>query len=265
MRDRFDVLLLAAAAAFIGVAAWAGVPRGDPAAEIEPRASPALAADGAALEMGELEWGEVRELAVPLVNRADGELIITGVDTPCGCTEAEVADARLAPGERTELAVKYAAGQSDGPVRRGLSIDYRIEPALGKGAPPAVGDVPPAGGRLNLTLSGDIVPQFRFVPAELSFDRDRPGEATLEAAPVRGAATIRDVQFGVPGFTAEPFGDGVWAIRYAPADLGTDRPAEAPTATVQVSRGNADDTEFFFVPVAFRESGDGPAGGGPTN
>lgn len=47
-------------------------------------------------------------------NPGQGWLEIAGVSTSCGCTTAEVADRRLAPGEVTELTVSYDPLAHDG-------------------------------------------------------------------------------------------------------------------------------------------------------
>jgi hypothetical protein len=57
-------------------------------------------------------------------NVGQGPLQITGVSTSCGCTTAETASSRLAPGQATDLTVTYDPLAHDGALGEFLRVVY---------------------------------------------------------------------------------------------------------------------------------------------
>jgi hypothetical protein len=78
------------------------------------------------LDLGEVINGEIRTMAIDLVNTGSRDLVIQSVTTSCGCTSAEVSPLTIPPGESGLLFVEFDSGahgpESNGPVIRQVFI-----------------------------------------------------------------------------------------------------------------------------------------------
>lgn len=78
------------------------------------------------VDLGPVVNGEVRTIEIPLQNLGEKDLIIEAVSTSCGCTQATITPATIAPGESAVLEVQFDSGahgpEENGPVMRQVFI-----------------------------------------------------------------------------------------------------------------------------------------------
>jgi hypothetical protein len=85
------------------------------------RGEPQIALETTQLDFGDVPNGEIASQDVLVRNEGDGELVVEGIVTSCGCTSATLEPMRLAPGESGTLHVAYDAG-AHGPDLRGAQL-----------------------------------------------------------------------------------------------------------------------------------------------
>jgi len=61
-------------------------------------------------DFGKVKYGKVLKRDFTIKNSGEGKLKIKQVSTSCACTEAEVNEKSLPPGEKTTLSVEYDTG-----------------------------------------------------------------------------------------------------------------------------------------------------------
>jgi hypothetical protein len=61
----------------------------------------------ASLDLGQVRLGETKTGTVSVTNTGTGTLVISGVSTSCGCTEAHISSTTIAPGESADLSISY--------------------------------------------------------------------------------------------------------------------------------------------------------------
>ena len=260
MRNRIDSSLLAGAVAFACVATGASL--SDRWLPGSGAVKPARFYAAGGLNAGELGWGEEAKVSVTLRNDHDAPVKIVGIGTDCGCTDATVVSRTVPPAGETTLSANFQADRGDGPVRKRITVDFRI---LGV---PSTADEPETSRtdsirRLVVPLTATVVPQFRLAPAALTFQEGKPGQATLEVTPVTaGSARIHKVTVGSAGLSAKKAGisagsrsdDARWLMKYDPS---RSEGYSSSTVTVQVvftpSGGgeSVEEEEFVFLPVDF--------------
>jgi hypothetical protein len=105
------VLLVAVAAVAVGYAAL-------------PQAPGQIALSATEFDFGTVpNTGPVSQ-TFQVRNTGDGPLQISGLSTSCGCTTAQVASLKLAPGDTTDLTVTYDPLAHDGATGEFMRIVY---------------------------------------------------------------------------------------------------------------------------------------------
>jgi hypothetical protein len=88
--------------------------------------TPDLVLDQEEIDIGQVINGEIRTIEMPLRNIGERDLVIEGVSTSCGCTQAKVEPSTIPPGESGVLVVEYDSGahgpEANGPVLRQIFI-----------------------------------------------------------------------------------------------------------------------------------------------
>ncbi len=143
-----------------------------------PQAVGSLEATPAAFDAGEVSQGETVPVEFRLTNHYPRSVEITDVSTSCACTDADLKQRKLTPGETAVLKANWRTGASRGARATGLIVAYK-----------------PAGKspeRLSLRIQGDVIPDLQVSPERLEFKKGVGGSQTVAISPGRmadGAAT----------------------------------------------------------------------------
>ena len=74
-------------------------------------------------DFGQIKKGEQLKRSFKFTNETGKPLTISGINTSCGCTGSEIKESSLAPGQSTEVTVKFnSKGYNPGKVRQTLYI-----------------------------------------------------------------------------------------------------------------------------------------------
>jgi len=88
--------------------------------------SPDIVLEKQELALGEVINGEVRTIEITVQNQGTADLVIEAVTTSCGCTQAEITPAIIAPEKSGTLHVQYDSGAhgpgETGPILRQVFI-----------------------------------------------------------------------------------------------------------------------------------------------
>ncbi|MCP4571036.1 MAG: DUF1573 domain-containing protein [bacterium] len=87
-----------------------------------PSAAQTLKAEPLTFNLGTMGQREIRDLQVIVTNEGSGGLVISDLEADCGCTVPELGAERLAPGESTNLDIKFDSKLFVGPVIKTIRI-----------------------------------------------------------------------------------------------------------------------------------------------
>ena len=249
MRDRLDALLLVTAAGFACVAAAAAVsPEPETASAVpavEERTSPpGLVPAQTIIDVGQVGWGEVGTGGVTLRNAAatPAEVVATGKE--CGCTNVRLTRRTIPPGVEAELFVDYDPGRGDGPVRKRVSVTYRLlRDGSGDGA------VPGPLRRVTLGVAARVIPPFRLHPPSLTLGPTVKEAVVSVAAAAASSAEIERIDFNPKSLSTEPVDGGGLRVRFDAARHDGTRSTEAAVAVRFERPDGTTGREFVFLPV----------------
>jgi hypothetical protein len=122
-----------------------------------PQVPATLEAVNSLYDVGEVGQGETKSVEFELVNHFPRNVEIKDVATTCACTVADLAKRVLAPGEKATLKADWRTGASRGKRATDLTILFAPE---GKPA-----------DRLTLRVQGTVVPDMRYSPERLEFEK----------------------------------------------------------------------------------------------
>lgn len=153
-------------------------------------AQPALN-DGPLIRFAErrVEFGDVSETtpvshSFPFWNDGTEPLLVTKVESQCGCTAAVPTDSLLFPGDESAVAVTFDGRDLSGPTTKVVVI-YTNDPAE---------------PRVDLVLTANVIPMIRFTEQRLDFEM-----VSLGQTPVRSTLITADADLG---FEIERFDGG---------------------------------------------------------
>ncbi|MGE5341656.1 MAG: DUF1573 domain-containing protein [Candidatus Omnitrophota bacterium] len=75
------------------------------------------------IDFGEVDSGKPVDMEFKFVNAGNENLVISGVNTSCGCTAAKLDKMEYKPGERGVLPVKFDSKGYNGPVIKTITIN----------------------------------------------------------------------------------------------------------------------------------------------
>lgn len=113
-------------------------------------AGPLIQVSPAVIDMGTMYSGEKSEQVFVIENRGDEPLIINKVRTSCGCTTAFMRDKMIAPGQSTELAVRFNSAKFRGQVVKRIML-FSNDPS----------------GRTELVLRGQVKVELQLEPSQV--------------------------------------------------------------------------------------------------
>lgn len=169
-----SLLYIALSAICLVGGAVAAFEAGRPGSMVSPPPSPSLSVASAIHDFGRVRQRETLEATFFLKNNSPDTLRVMGTPTDCGCTVAKMDSPVVAPGEETKLHVTFAVGAARGQVERMVTVRYLVEK----------GDGSKELKSLPLGVRANVVPDFRFEPAELRFRRDTSDLKTTSFQPV---------------------------------------------------------------------------------
>nr|WP_320048580.1 DUF1573 domain-containing protein [uncultured Desulfuromonas sp.] len=111
------------------------------------------------IDMGTLYAGQKSKQVFVIENHGDETLEIKKIVTTCGCTSALSRDTLIAPGEATELTVKFDSRNFQGRVVKGITL-YSNDPK----------------GKTELRLRGNIVTELKLQPVRIQLGTVEKGQ-----------------------------------------------------------------------------------------
>ena len=118
-------------------------------------AAPAIEADPARDEIGDIVWGSVCERVFTLRNTGDEPLVLSRVRACCG-SETTITRTEIPAGESAELRVRLVTRGKPGPIRRAAFIDSNA----------------PATPELRIPMAGTLLPPAGEASNAETFDKD---------------------------------------------------------------------------------------------
>lgn len=119
------------------------------------------------VDLGLCRAGTEREFVFQVTNESRDPLVITGVETSCGCTGSSVDARSLDPGETTNVRLTYSASELPGKFSVQALVYYR---GADKGSEASV---------MKLAMAGFVVQDVAPDPREISFTEGVQGQATV--------------------------------------------------------------------------------------
>ena len=87
---------------------------------------PQIKFDSTSIDYGTIENGSDGERVFSFTNTGNADLIITNVKSSCGCTIPKKPEDPIAPGERSEIVVRYDTKRV-GPFRKTITVSTNQE------------------------------------------------------------------------------------------------------------------------------------------
>ena len=87
---------------------------------------PQIEFDSTTIDYGTIENGSDGERVVSFTNTGNADLIITNVKSSCGCTIPKKPEYPIAPGESSEIVVRYDTNRV-GPFRKTITVSTNQE------------------------------------------------------------------------------------------------------------------------------------------
>jgi|TARA_A200000159_G_scaffold40493_1_gene37073 hypothetical protein len=87
---------------------------------------PQIEFDSTSIDYGMIENGSDGERVFSFTNTGNADLIITNVKSSCGCTIPKKPEGPIAPGERSEIVVRYDTKRI-GPFRKTITVSTNLE------------------------------------------------------------------------------------------------------------------------------------------
>jgi hypothetical protein len=134
-----------------------------------------LVADPLVFQAGECGQCETVAVQFTLKNQYAEPVEIHSVVTSCGCIVPTVSRKHLAPGQESTLRLDWYTGARRGPVAQSIWVFHSIP-----------GNPPESGGRMQLGIEGNVVPDIQISPTQVEFTAGRAGTARLTLALRRG-------------------------------------------------------------------------------
>lgn len=129
-------------------------------------------------DFGKIKQGETYPTTFKFSNQGNATLVVTNVETSCGCTAAEPSKKRLEPGEEAEIGVKFDPRSDKGPFRKFIKVHTNAQ-----------------GSPHGLAVQGDIEPLFIAEPERLYME-ELANDFTL-----RFRAADPEMKFRITGIT----------------------------------------------------------------
>ena len=169
------------------VAGYAAIPVED------PKPVQSLAVNEPVVRVGEKGQNELVEVQFKLTNNYAEPVEILSVVTGCSCLVPTVSRKHVAPGQEATILLNWYTGTKRGAVSDSVWVFHTIP-----------GNAPDAGGRMQLRIEADVVPDIRMEPGRVQFTEGQSGMARVTLSPGRMTAfTVKEVYANSPALTAK--------------------------------------------------------------
>ncbi len=158
-----------------------GQPVGQPGKAI-PQVPADLSACALKFESMRHDWGEITD-SVPAQhtfkfrNTSDKTITISSVRATCGCTTPQLNKKTYAPGEDGEIPVTFNPQNRKGPQTKNVIVESDD----------------PSCGRLELTLTSNVMPLVYIEPSKIFFNESMRGQGTTQTITVTGREPNFDI------------------------------------------------------------------------
>lgn len=142
------------------------------------------------LDFGEVRQGASLPLEFTLVNTTDQPVRLEGIYPACDCTQLELSQALLEPGDSLVLRGEWSVGARRWESETQIAVSYHVA------------EQRPYS--LRLTARARVIPDLKLEPETLVFTADGPHEQTLRISP-QAVESVRvdSVLASHPGVVAE--------------------------------------------------------------
>lgn len=170
------------------VAGYFAIPQQEPATP-----PPGLHAEPVVARVGEQGQGELVPVEFRLTNHDAEPVEIYSVVTSCGCLVPSVSRKHLAAGQETTISLQWYTGSARGPVAQSIWVYHSIP-----------GNPPEEGGRMQLRIEGEVVPDIQVQPTSVQFTATQAGSARVVLSPGRlPSFMVRQVYANSPALSAK--------------------------------------------------------------
>lgn len=128
-----------------------------------------LEATPSRLDFGEVRQGATLPLEFTLVNTTDQPVRLEGIYPACDCTQFELSQAKLEPGDSLVLRGQWSVGARRWESETHVAVSYRVA----EHAPYS----------LRLAARARVIPDLKLEPETLVFSADGPTELILAVSP----------------------------------------------------------------------------------
>lgn len=145
--------------------------------------APGFYAQSRFCDVGERGQGEFVPVTFKLTNRYAESVEIISVNSGCSCLVPTVSHKHLAPGQEATVSLNWHTGTRRGTVSEAVWVFHSVP-----------GNPPDVGGRMQLAITGEVVPDIRLDPARVQFAYGQSGTVRVALSPGRLATfKVHDV------------------------------------------------------------------------